>query len=363
MTLTVRRATVEDAAAFARTMSDPRVYGNLMQLPYPSEAIWRTRLTDMTAPGKSDLLLVAERATGGGKEVVGSAGLHPVAALPRQRHVAMLGISVLPEAWRQGVGTALMQALCDCADGWMQIRRVHLDVYADNAAAIALYRKFGFEIEATARAYALRDGRYVDSHAMGRLHPNPPAIPAPSAPAAHAAAPPAVKQSTASGGWTIRGAEPADLEAVAALATRRGVVEGLAIAPLAPHDAVRERLAKPAADCAVVALAEGRVVGYASLTVHSMLRRRHAASFSVFVAPEWQRRGVGSALAIALLDWADGWAGLLRIELEVQQGNDAALAFARRHGFELEGVLRAAVLRDGAFADVHMLARLHPNPP
>ena len=32
-----------------------------------------------------------------------------------------------------------------------------------------LYRKFGFEIEGTHKAYALRDGRYVDTYAMARL--------------------------------------------------------------------------------------------------------------------------------------------------------------------------------------------------
>lgn len=363
MTLTVRRATVEDAPAFARSMADARVYGNLMQLPYTNEAIWRTRLADIHAPGKTDLLLVAEREIDGRKEVVGSAGLHPVSSLPRQRHVAMMGISVLPEAWRQGVGTALMQALCDYADRWLQIRRMHLDVYTDNASAIALYRKFGFEIETTARAYALRDGAYVDSHVMGRLHPAPPAIPAPTVPAQHAPTPAAVKQSTASGGWTIRAYEPGDLDTVAALATRRGVVEGLQVAPLTPIEAVREHLTKPVPDSALVALAEARVVGFVSLSVQTPLRRRHAARMSGFVAPEWQRRGVGSALAAALLDWADRWAGLLRIELDLQDGNEAALAFARRLGFEAEGVLRAAVLRDGAFVDLHALARLNPSPP
>ena len=68
-----------------------------------------------------------------------------------------------------------MQALCDYADRWMGVLRIELTVYVDNAAAIALYRKFGFETEGRHRGYALRDGRYVDALAMARLHPNPPA--------------------------------------------------------------------------------------------------------------------------------------------------------------------------------------------
>jgi putative acetyltransferase len=76
------------------------------------------------------------------------------------------------------VGTALMQALVDYADRWAHVLRLELTVYVDNARAIALYRKFGFEVEGTHRAYALRDGAYVDALFMARLHPNPPTLPA-----------------------------------------------------------------------------------------------------------------------------------------------------------------------------------------
>ena len=57
------------------------------------------------------------------------------------------------------------------------VLRLELTVYVDNARAIALYRKFGFEVEGTHRAYALRDGAYVDALCMARLHPNPPTLP------------------------------------------------------------------------------------------------------------------------------------------------------------------------------------------
>ena len=88
----------------------------------------------------------------------------------------MLGISVAREAQGRGVGSALMAAMCDYADRWAGVLRLELTVYTDNAAAVALYRKFGFVVEGTHRAYAMRDGRYVDAHAMARLHPDPPRI-------------------------------------------------------------------------------------------------------------------------------------------------------------------------------------------
>lgn len=170
--IAIRRARPDDAAAIARLMDEPEVYANLMQMPHASEDLHRTRIVDSLAPGKTDLLLVAER---DGK-VVGSAGMHPTGPALRRRHAVVIGLSVIAEAQGQGVGTALMQALCDYADRWLGALRIELTVYVDNAAAIALYRKFGFEMEGRHRGYALRDGRYADVFAMARLHPSPPAV-------------------------------------------------------------------------------------------------------------------------------------------------------------------------------------------
>lgn len=170
--ITLRRATVADAPAYARIMGDPMILGNLLQLPYPSAEMWAKRIAENDAPGRTDLALVAER----GGEVVGSAGLHPGIAV-RRRHVAMLGISVAAPHIGTGVGTALMQGLIDYADHWGQLLRIELTVFADNQRAIRLYERFGFEHEGRARAYALRDGRYEDVLYMARLHPNPPRLP------------------------------------------------------------------------------------------------------------------------------------------------------------------------------------------
>lgn len=172
MSITVRRASPRDAAAYARIMGDPEIFPGLMQLPYVDEDQWRARLTESSAPGKQDLSLAAELHG----NVVGTAGLHPVGPALRRCHAMVLGISVAKEAQHQGVGSALMQAMCDYADQWAQVLRLELTVYVDNAPAIALYRKFGFETEGTFKAYAMRAGRYVDAYSMARLHPDPPQL-------------------------------------------------------------------------------------------------------------------------------------------------------------------------------------------
>jgi putative acetyltransferase len=159
--VTVRRAEVRDAAAIARVFGAPDAMAGTLQLPYPSPEAWAKRLSDAT---DGDYLLVAEI----GGEVVGNLGLHPVSKSPRRRHVATLGMAVRDDVRRRGAGGALLAAAIDLADNWIGYARLELTVYTDNAAAIALYRKFGFVVEGTASQYALRDGEYVDALMMAR---------------------------------------------------------------------------------------------------------------------------------------------------------------------------------------------------
>jgi len=77
---------------------------------------------------------------------------------------------IVRDDWQgKGVGTAMMHVVIDLADRWLNLTRIELTVFTDNESAIALYRKFGFEIEGALRKYAFRDGEFVDAYAMARV--------------------------------------------------------------------------------------------------------------------------------------------------------------------------------------------------
>ncbi len=162
MTIIVRAVEPDDFEGIRETMSQPLAQANTLQLPMPSVEMWRKRLADPQPDHKS---LVAWL---DGK-IVGNAGIHPTGPSLRRRHAFAIGMAVHDAYHRRGVGSALMAAIVDLGENWMQATRLELTVYTENEGAIALYKKFGFEIEGTLRRYAMRDGVYVDSYTMARL--------------------------------------------------------------------------------------------------------------------------------------------------------------------------------------------------
>jgi len=99
--------------------------------------------------------------------ILGSAGWRRFEG--RRAHIAAIGMGVHDAHVGRGIGTALLAALVDSADNWFAIRRLELTVYTDNATAIRLYRRFGFETEGTLRDCAFTAGRFVDALAMARI--------------------------------------------------------------------------------------------------------------------------------------------------------------------------------------------------
>lgn len=81
---------------------------------------------------------------------------------PSVAHRGSLGMGIVP-TWRgRGLGLRLIEAAL--AQAWAaRFARVELEVYADNARAIALYEKVGFVREGVARDAVFIDGEYRDA--------------------------------------------------------------------------------------------------------------------------------------------------------------------------------------------------------
>ncbi len=157
----VRRATSDDAEAFAAVVAavaaEDRWIGT--EPPVDVEA-FAERMRGEIEAGR-DPRWVLEDDDG---RVVGTMALSATA-----RGVAGLGMCIVAEARGRGGGhllmdTALVHALDD------DLHKIELEVWPDNARAIALYEAYGFEVEGVRRDhYRRRDGTLRSSVIMARL--------------------------------------------------------------------------------------------------------------------------------------------------------------------------------------------------
>ncbi|MPM20661.1 L-amino acid N-acetyltransferase AaaT [bioreactor metagenome] len=107
-----------------------------------------------------------------------------------------------------------------------------------------------------------------------------------------------------------------------------------------------------------VAEAQGKVIGMGGISIFPGARLRHSAGFGIMVHKEWQNRGVGTAIMKAVLDMADNWLMLERVELGVFADNVGAIRLYERMGFVVEGRKRHAAIKNGEYADEIIMARL-----
>ena len=159
----VRHAEQFDAAAIHAIYTGEQAFGSTLQLPFPSLRNWEQRLAE---PKESSYNLVAEL----NGDVVGQLGLQHFVQ-PRRRHVATFGMGVRADSLRQGVGRALMDAMLELADNWLNLRRIEMAVYVDNEPAIALYKSSGFVVEGESKDFAFRNGQLIDVYQMARIRP------------------------------------------------------------------------------------------------------------------------------------------------------------------------------------------------
>ncbi|HAE61768.1 MAG TPA: GNAT family N-acetyltransferase [Eubacteriaceae bacterium] len=100
------------------------------------------------------------------------------------------------------------------------------------------------------------------------------------------------------------------------------------------------------------------IVGTAGLHVNELPRKRHSGTIGIMVHTEYQGMGIGKQLMSTVLDVADNWLMLTRIELEVFADNEKAINLYQKFGFEVEGVKKKAAIRNGRYADEMLMGRI-----
>jgi putative acetyltransferase len=156
----------------------------------------------------------------------------------------------------------------------------------------------------------------------------------------------------------IRAREPSDWQEMAALRALPRVRWGTLATPFEGAESTRKFLENPPDGCTgIVAVLDGRIVGTADVT-RLKGRCSHVGHIGMCVHDDFHRRGIGARLMAALVDTADNWLNLRRLQLAVFVDNAPAIALYEKFGFVVEGTRRDAAFRDGAFVDDYMMARV-----
>ncbi|WP_202862909.1 GNAT family N-acetyltransferase [Microbulbifer sp. A4B17] len=111
----------------------------------------------------------------------------------------------------------------------------------------------------------------------------------------------------------------------------------------------------------LIAELDTKVVGYVILFLTNKVRDRHSALLAIAIHPEYHGRGLGRMLMGEVLNQADNWLNLIRLELEVHVDNDSAIALYKASGFQVEGTKRLSTFKAGRYMDMLLMSRIHPE--
>ena len=108
-------------------------------------------------------LAVVDRESGA---LVGDVALH---TMDPESRSGFIGLLIGPEHRGRGYGTDATRAICRFGFDMMNLHRIELDVYAENARAIRCYEKVGYQMEGRLRDAVFKFGKYQDILRMSVL--------------------------------------------------------------------------------------------------------------------------------------------------------------------------------------------------
>lgn len=100
-----------------------------------------------------------------------------------------------------------------------------------------------------------------------------------------------------------------------------------------------------------------KVVGICGLHLGNNPRLRHCGSIGISVHKDYQGMGIGKKLIEKIIDLADNWLMLVRLELGVVTDNKKAIHLYETCGFKIEGTKKYAIIRNGEYVDEYVMGR------
>ncbi|WP_196001059.1 GNAT family N-acetyltransferase [Clostridium sp. 1001271B_151109_B4] len=101
-----------------------------------------------------------------------------------------------------------------------------------------------------------------------------------------------------------------------------------------------------------------KIIGTIGLHVSENPRLRHCGSIGIMVHKDYQQMGIGKKLMATVIDLADNWLMLKRLELGVFTDNVRALNLYKSFGFEIEGTKKCSAIRNGNYEDEYIMGRI-----
>jgi len=340
----------DDTAGIHEIVSDSRVARELTFLP-KSELIDTKKWLDNPRPDSHRLVTVVDGVV---------VGLATLTRPPNKRllHTGQLTVVVHPDFWERGIKPSLIGTILDLADKWLNLIRIEANVLSDDERAIQLLAKFNFIREGTRRKVLYGDGRWLDQHLMTRIRmpeniegarPIEASVVVHNEPIAR----PKIDN------LLVRPVQQNDIAALYGIFRRPEVARTTLQLPSQEIGKTEDRVNNPPPGLRrFVAVVDENPVAIASIKQRQEPRLSHSAGLGMMVHPAYWGAGIGSRLMENILELADNWLNLLRVDLEVNTDNEAGVRLYKKFGFEVEGTKRFHAFGDGRWADSYFMARL-----
>ncbi len=153
-----------------------------------------------------------------------------------------------------------------------------------------------------------------------------------------------------------------DVQGINHLRTSQGVFETIYSLESERTDSTEKFIQSLTSDDHIfIAKEKDQIAGMIHLQINRIPRQRHSAKIGLMVSKDYQKRGIGTSLLSKVIDLADNWLMLVRLELTVFSDNAHAVHLYEKFGFRIEGTRVKSCVKNGVYADEYYMARIRGN--